>query len=252
MSDLYNASIMINRRLTETLFFLNVKTDFEIPDFKPGQFTTLGLSIQGKMVKRAYSIASSPSNKKHLEFYIALVEDGRLTPELSELKTGDRLFVGPRFVGKFTFDRISGNKDLLLVSTGTGVAPFLSMIRTHLKGTSQRKIILLQGARFSYELGFYSELCFWEKRYKNFLYIPAVSRPQEDPNWGGINGRVTQVIQSEEFMKKVGKTMSPDAFEILLCGNPDMIEEMAEYFIQRGFNQESKKGPVNIHFEKYW
>jgi ferredoxin/flavodoxin---NADP+ reductase len=256
MTDFFNATVIKNDRVSDTLCLITVKPDFEVKDFKPGQFTTLGLMGKKdgheKLVKRAYSVASSPAQTSYLEFYIALVPNGKLSPYLFNLKQKDRLFVGEKFVGKFTLDTLPEHKHLLMISTGTGLAPFLSMIRTHLICGGDRHFAILHGARYSYELGFYSELAVMSVNCKNFNYIPCISRPEKDPFWGGPKGRVTEVIKKDEVKKQTGIELTPDNFEVLLCGNPAMITEMTDHLTTLGFKENTKDNPGTIHTEKYW
>lgn len=260
MSEDYNASVVKNDRLSDSLCLLTIKPDFEIRDFKAGQFTTLGLKLTRtendsenvKLVRKAYSIASSPIQNKYLEFYIARVVDGELTPHLFDLEPGDRVCVGEKITGAFTLDDIPENKHLLMISTGTGLAPFLSMIRTHMICGHTRHFVVLHGARFSYELGFYSELSVMSLNCKNFHYIPCVSRAEKDTNWGGAKGRVTAVIKTRVIEKVSGIRLIPDNFEILLCGNPKMVTEIMEYLQELGFKEDTKKQSGEIHIEKYW
>lgn len=257
MTQEYNATVVKNDMVSDGLYLLTVKPDFEIEYFRPGQFTTLGLKLekdgQQKLIKRAYSITSSPAQHHFLEFYIVLVPDGALTPHLFDLEPGDRLYVGPKITGNFTIDKIPPDKNLLMVATGTGIAPYMSMIRTHLVcGEGGRKFIVVQGARHSYELGFYAELCVLDLHCNNFHYIPTVSRPQNDPYWGGPTGRVTKIIQEGLVEKKTKLKITPESFDILLCGNPDMIRDMTEHFEGKGFTSKKGEKRINIHTEKYW
>lgn len=264
----YNASVIKKDFLSENICLLTVKPDFDIGDFKPGQFTILGLKAKEKrfgnsqnpknledpekIIKKAYSILSSPAQEKYLEFYLALVPEGELTPRLFALESGDRLFVGEKITGKFTLDRIPPEKNLLMISTGTGLAPFMSMVRTHLVCGGERKFVILHGARYSYDLGFYSELSVLNSGCKNFHYIPCISRPEKDPNWGGPKGRVTEVIKTGLIEKLSGLQLTPENFDVLLCGNPVMIEEMTRYLESLGFKQNKPEEPGQIHKEEFW
>src|SRR5690606_35989511 len=112
----------------ESLFILTVKGDTPHSKFLPGQYTALGVEINGKIQKRAYSICSGPE-ENHLEFFVATVAEGVVTPTLAKLECGQRVFVQPKIVGTFTLANIPEGKDLVFVSTETGLAPFLSMLR---------------------------------------------------------------------------------------------------------------------------
>lgn len=268
MDQDYNATVIKKDFLSEDLCLLTVKPDFEIADFKPGQFTILGLKAREKryanspdpksyndpekIIKKAYSILSSPAQERYLEFYLALVHEGELTPRLFSLESGDRLFVGEKITGKFTLDNIPPEKNLLMISTGTGLAPFMSMVRTHLVCGGPRKFVILHGARYSYDLGFYSELSVLSSGCKNLHYIPCISRPQNDPNWGGPKGRVTEVIKTGLVEEWTRLKLAPENFDVLLCGNPAMIEEMIRYLESLGFKLNKANQPGHIYKEEFW
>lgn len=264
----YNATVVSHEKMSEHLAILKIKPDFPVNDFKAGQFAVLGLSGTApcapqasqckmpaepqKLIRKAYSIASAGVQTDTLEFYIALVPEGELTPRLFHLQKGDRLFVGTKIAGKFTLGSIPENKNLIMISTGTGLAPFLSMIRTDMICGHDRHFVVIHGARHSNELGYYSELSLMAQNCKNFHYLPAVSRPHEDPNWGGLKGRVTDIITQGVVEKSTGLKLSPEFFDVLLCGNPSMIEDITLYLETRGFCRDSKDRPGNIHKEEYW
>lgn len=263
-----NATILKKEVFTENLFTFTIKTDFPLPDFKAGQFTTLGLpgasprfgthpdpkpiTDPQKLIRRSYSILSSPLKKNHLEFYVALVPEGLLTPRLFLLEEGNRVHVGEKFVGKFTLDQIPAHKHLLMISTGTGVTPFISMLRTHQLENQPRHCVLVHGVRHSTDLTYHAELATRERQSKNIHYIPAVSRPQFDPYWNGPKGRIPDVIRKGAVEEKTGFKLTPDNFDVLLCGNPGMIEDITSYLKDFGFAPDKPGEPGQIHKEEYW
>lgn len=262
-----NATVLKKDVFTENLFTLTVKTDFLLPDFKAGQFTTLGLAGNSprfgtlpdpkpltdpqKLIRRSYSILSSPLQKNHLEFYIALVPEGCLTPRLFLLDAGDRVHVGEKFVGKFTLEHIPEHKHLLMISTGTGVTPFISMIRTHLS-LNNRHCVVMHGVRHSTDMTYHAELLTTDRQNQNFHYMPAVSRPQNDPWWNGPTGRLTDLMRQDTIEQKTGLKFTPDQFEVLLCGNPGMIENITAYLTELGFTPDKGSERGQIHKEEYW
>ena len=164
MPNELNARLLQKVEVSPGLAIFRVAPDgWELGDFVPGQFAVLGLtgdaprcdlaSKEGepatadKMIKRAYSIASSSVAKEYMEFYVVLVESGALTPRLFALEQGDALWLGRKFTGKFTLDRVPEDKHVVFVATGTGLAPYMSMLRTHLVHGSPRRFAVLHGAR---------------------------------------------------------------------------------------------------------
>jgi len=243
--------------------------DGEIPEFTPGQFAVLGLPGSAprcrlsdaeektpepdKLIKRAYSIASSSVEREYVEFYVTLVRSGALTPRLFALEVGDRLWMGPKFTGMFTLDNLPGDVNVVMVSTGTGLAPYMSMIRTRLACSDARRYAVIHGARHSWDLGYRSELITMGRICENFSYLPIVSRPNEEPvAWGGAVGHVQDLWSGGAIEEAWGVRPAPDNTHVLLCGNPGMIEQMVGTLASEGFREHTKDAPGEVHLERYW
>lgn len=267
-SSEYNATVIRRVDITPRLVILQVRPDGEF-SFKAGQYTTLGLlpetprvpeadvlepdpSKPGKLIKRAYSISSGSQTKDHMEFYISLVPSGELTPRLFTLGEGDRVFVGTSGKGMFTLDKIPVDRNILMVATGTGLAPYVSMLRTHLAGCPTQPVAVLHGAAYSWDLGYRGELEGLNARCHNLAYIPVVSRPDSDPDWRGRVGRLTDWLRRPELAQACRFDLQPETTHVLLCGNPGMIEDAQSLLEFRGFKLDSRKDPGTIHAEKYW
>ena len=146
-------------------------------------------ALPDQVIKRAYSIASSSLAKEFLEFYIVLVLSGALTPRLFHLQAGDRIWLLPKFSGLFTLDEVPADQHVVVVSTGAGLAPCVSMLRTQLSCGGPRRFVMLHGARHSSAQGYRGELMTLDRLRYNFDYVPSISRPQEEPvPWGGESG----------------------------------------------------------------
>jgi len=267
-----NAVVTLRNEVSPWLIILQVVPDgWDLPDYVPGQFITLGLpgsvsrcalaepeippADPDKLIRRAYSIASSPMNREFLEFYIALVPDGALSPRLFTLNIGDRIWLSPKATGKFVFDdsRVPKGANLVLVATSSGLAPFVSMLSTYLKFPPQRRVALIHGVRHSWDLGYRSILMAMERLRTNLTYIPVVSRPQEEPvPWKGATGHVQDVWRSGAIEKAWGTRPRPENTNVFICGSPRMSEAMLELLGQEGFKEETKQQPGQIHVEKYW
>ncbi len=267
-----NAVVTLRNEVSPWLMILQVvPDDSDLPEYEPGQFASLGLfglasrcalaepensvADPDKLIKRAYSIASSPVNRDFLEFYIALVPGGALTPRLFNLNIGDRVWLSPRTVGRFAYDdaRISPDANLVLVATSSGLAPFVSMLSTHLQFPSQRRVVILHGVRHSWDLGYRSILMAMQHLRANVTYIPVVSRPQEEPvPWKGATGHVQDVWKSDLLERAWGSRPVPEDTHVFMCGSPHMIGSMTELLVQEGFNEDTKDEPGQIHAEKYW
>ena len=253
------------------LMVLRVVPDgWELPDFKPGQFAVLGLPPEaprcrnadadeemppkpGALIRRAYSIASSSVAREYLELYITLVRSGSLTPRLFALAAGDRVHLGPKITGRFTLDEVSADSNLVLVATGTGLAPYMSMLRTMLPTAGGRRIAVLLGARHSWDLGYQSELVTLDRQCTGLCYLPIISRPAEEPvPWAGPAGYVQDLWRDGAVERAWGFAPTPADTSVFLCGNPSMIEEMVELLAAGGFREHSRKEPGQVFVERYW
>ena len=218
-----------------------------------------------RMIRRSYCIVSERRAAEYLEFYVTLIMSGELTPRLFNLKTGDRLHVGPKAEGLFTLDQVQG-KHILMVGTGTGLAPYMSMIRHELalrvdgriglralwQCNGSRQFVMVHGARYSWDLGFRTELTGLARHCANFHYLPVITRPGEDATWSGRSGYVQDVIASGVIEKETGLALTPENFDILLCGNPGMIETVIGWAEARGFTRDKGRDLGTLHVEKYW
>ncbi len=263
-----NATVTQRTDLAPGLMIIRVKPDgWELPPFKPGQFAVLGLPADAPrspralpedsgpdaFPRRAYSIASSSLDRGFLEFYIVEVPGGALTPRLFALREGDPLWVGPKLTGLFTLDQTDPARNLVLVATGTGLAPYMSMLRTHLATGGDRRYAVIHGARNSRDLGYRDELFHLQRDYPNFLYLPVISRPAEDPGgWTGATGRLQDFWRTNPLDGPWGGHPTPADAELFLCGNPGMVEAMVGVLEAEGFQEHTRKTPGQIHYEKYW
>jgi ferredoxin--NADP+ reductase len=215
--------------------------------FTAGQYATLGVEGTGKRVERAYSIVSSP-NENEIEFFFELVPHGELTPLLHKLQMGDSLLMRKVAKGRFTLDTKSGHVNHFLVCTVTGIAPFVSYIRTLQsdwetgKFSGDLKLYLLNGASRSLEFGYRDELAAVAAQVPWLAYVPTVSRPWEDPDWKGEVGRVDDLIR--KYTDLWG--LLPENTTAYLCGHPEMIEHGKGILKRRGFAKEAVKEEV------YW
>ncbi|MEP0775306.1 MAG: ferredoxin--NADP reductase [Acidobacteriota bacterium] len=265
-----NAVVTRIERVAPGLMILQVAPDgWELPDFKPGQFAVIGLPgsaprcpeangeeqppAPDKLLRRSYSIASSSRQKEYLELYVALVRSGGLSPRLFALREGDRLWLSPKVSGLFTLDQVPADANLVLVATGTGLAPYVSMLRSRLLEESTRRVAVIHGARHSWDLGYRDELTAMQRTFPHLAYIPVVSRPDEEVSpWPGFAGRVQDAWRGGEVARQWGFPPHPDHTHILLCGNPEMVEVMTALLESEGYRQHTRSSPGHIHTEKYW
>jgi ferredoxin--NADP+ reductase len=242
---------------------------WELPPFIPGQFCTIGLPasaprLEGsdaedlslapdRFIRRAYSIASSSRQREYLELYVALVTSGELTPRLLALRPGDRLWLARKITGLFTLKEIPPEKNLVMVATGTGIAPYMSMLRTELDPAEGRRIALLLGARHSWDLGYSRELFTMQRESARLTVLRIVSRPKEEKSpWPGHVGHVQSLWTGSALAEAWGRRPTPEDTHVLLCGNPAMIDDMTKVLVAEGFRPHERGAPGQIHAERYW
>jgi ferredoxin--NADP+ reductase len=259
--DPTNATLVLREDLTEALSIVRVKPDEgAAPDFVPGQFVRLGLprprpaggTGRVRYTRRAYSIGSSPLEKGHLEFFVVLIEEGELTPKLWNINVGDRLWMDNAAKGEFNIDLAPPAKDLVMVSSGTGIAPFLSMLRTFRGQGRWRRFVLINGVRLARDLGYRDELEAVAREDPTVTYIPLASREPEGSDWTGLRGRVQAALETGTYERLVGAPLDPRECHVFLCGNPQMIDDVEALLVAHGFETDQRDRPGNIHFERYW
>jgi len=257
---LLNAKLVERIDITDNLSIFKVLPDSGVPNFTPGQYVALGLYGSAprkeglpledtpppaeKIIKRAYSIGSSPEDKNSLEFYIAIVPDGALTSRIALLNPGERLYIAPRITGTFTLNEAPEGSNLVFVATGTGIAPYISMLRYPATWEKFNNITLIHGVRFSSDFAYSEELQFLEKSSKIFHYYPIVSR--DSKGWTGKRGYVQSLLQDGTIK------LNPLQDHLFVCGNPAMIQDLEELLTANGYKTHKRREPGNLHIEKYW
>lgn len=235
----YEARVVSRRDVSPDLWIIRVAVDGAFR-FVAGQYATLGETSNGKLIERAYSIASSPYEAE-LEIFIELVPQGELTPHLYNRKPGDVLSCRRIAKGRFTLDMKSGRTNHLLLATVTGIAPFVSYVRTlHAdwkKGQmpGEHRLYVVHGASRSWEFGYREEIEKVAAEVPWLKYVPSVSRPLEDLAWKGEKGRVDDVIR--KYSDLWG--LEPEKTSAYLCGHPSMVENGRGILQRRGWKKEA-------------
>lgn len=219
--------------------------------FVPGQFARLGLEKDGKIIWRAYSMVSAAYDE-HLEFYSIVVPDGEFTSQLSRFKPGDEILVDKTSFGFLTTDRFENGKDLWLLATGTGLAPFLSILRDFDVWQQYENLILVHSVRHAEELGYREQLehldqdeVFGEFAHK-FKYLQIVTR---EPVEGALHERITQLIRSGGLEAAAGLPFDHQRSRFMLCGNPEMVDETRKLLQERGFTPTRSARPGHFAVE---
>ncbi|MEO4047186.1 ferredoxin--NADP reductase [Pseudomonas sp. CAU 1711] len=223
--------------------------------FRAGQFARLGVrKADGSVVWRAYSMVSAPHDE-FLEFFSIVVPGGEFTSELSRLRPGDELLVEKQATGYLTLDRFADGRDLWLIGTGTGLAPFLSILQDLEAWQRFERILLVYSARDRGELAYQQLIAELPQREwlegagHKLQYIPVVTRERVA---GALGERVTGLIESGELERAAGLALEPARSRLMLCGNPQMIEDTRAVLKARGLNLALTRRPGQVAVENYW
>jgi ferredoxin--NADP+ reductase len=232
---------------TADLYSIQVEAD--IAPFTAGQFNRLALEIDGEMVARPYSFVNGPANPVN-EFCFTVVKDGPLTHELIRLKTGDPLYLAPRAAGFFVLSEVPDTETLWMLSTGTAIGPFLSILTTAEAWQRYRNIVLVHAVRTTEELVYQDEIkALLEQHAEQLRFIPFVSR--EDTDFA-IKGRVPAAIEDGQLEQRAGLEIAADNTQVMICGNPDMVHDTRSVLEARGLKKNRRRDPGHITTEQYW
>ncbi len=244
-APVYNATLVRREDQSDELGSFWVRLDGDPVAFVPGQYLTIGVVVDGKLLQRPYSVASAPQDggTEGYELYVRLVPVIRFTTALWRIPIGHRLrLIGPK--GKFLLEP-DDDRTHLYVSTGTGIAPFISMIRDTLLRGDPRKTVVLHGCSYEDELGYrdYLETLERDGTYP-VTYVPTISRPDSPRNtgWTGRTGRVEAIVST--VCKDLG--LRPNRTVVYICGNPEMILNVERSLMDRGFPE------FHVKKELYW
>jgi ferredoxin--NADP+ reductase len=227
----------------------SLRVEAAIEPFKAGQFTKLGLQIGDEIVGRPYSIVSAPGDPV-LEFYFSTVPEGPLSPKLSRLGVGDTVLVAPKPNGFLVLDEVPPSIHLWLLATGTGLGPFLSMLKTAEPWQRFQRVVLVHAARMADELTYRRAIArIAEDEPKRFGYIPMISREQAD---FALAGRIPAAIADGRLEARAGLALDAALAHVMLCGNPAMVEDATAALAARGLRKHKRKEPGQISMETYW
>ncbi|MEO1483294.1 MAG: ferredoxin--NADP reductase [Myxococcota bacterium] len=256
----------LNARIAERSDFNGSMTVWRVVpeapfDFVPGQHISLGVPLvsdrkgaTAPVIIRPYSVASSATDRMSLEFLIRRVRGGEATEALWRREPGDAVWLKDRAQGKFTSQALDLEKPLVLFATGTGLGPFLSVVRTLSKTGRLPKTLIVHGVRSSSELVYFNELTQLSRQNPRVHYVSCVSR-DPDPISGHtmVHGRITQLLSSGRFTELTGFTLAPGGVQVMLCGNPDMVADSCELLEERfGLSIHTARSPGEVFFERYW
>lgn len=252
-------------QVTDHLFSFRITRD-RAYRFKPGQFARLGVyreDVHGnrsgpRFVWRAYSIVSADYDE-FLEFYSIVVPEGDFTTELARLRVGDELLIEKQSYGFLTLDRFEGGRDLWLLSSGTGIAPFISILYDMGAWEQYERLILVHSVRNANELAYRDTVeAFRAHEYfgellaadpGKLVYVPIVTR-ESIP--GVLNARIPALLSHGALEEKAGVKLSHERSRIMICGNPDMVDDIRKHLTNAGYAVSRRGAPAQMAVENYW
>ena len=252
MSALHQETVLSVHHWTDRLFSFTTTRDMGLR-FSNGHFTMIGLTVNNKPLLRAYSIVS-PNYEEHLEFLSIKVPDGPLTSRLQHIQVGDSIIVGRKPTGTLLIDYLLPGKNLYMLSTGTGMAPFLSVLRDPETYERFEKVILVHGVRQVNELAYHDYLTqelpqhelLGEMVTSQFLYYPTVTREPYQHM-----GRITDLMESGQLFADLGlPALDPTQDRVMICGSPQMLKDLKSLLEQRGFQEGNTTRPGDFVIER--
>jgi len=247
MSQWIDGNVVNLRQWSDRLYSLQVEAD--VPPFKAGQFTRVALDINGERVARPYSFVNAPDNPL-LEFYFITIPDGPLTRALVSLVPGDRVFLAARSSGFLVLSELPDADYLWLLSTGTAIGPFLSILGDSEVWQRFVKVILVHSVRTKEELTYRHTIDQLLAQHTDRLdYIPFVSREASETC---IQARVPAAIEDGRLEARAGIPRTAGTSQVMICGNPAMVRDTQGILEQRGLKKNRRREPGHITTEQYW
>lgn len=248
---------------SEKLFSIRVSRDAAF-QFVPGQFARLGLALDpdqpGTPTEwRAYSMVSHPSDEE-LEFFSVIVAAGKFSPALSKLQPGEPLWIDKTSFGFLTLERFTDGDDLWLISTGTGLSAYISMLRDPQTWIRFKRVVLVHGVQYANELAYRDQILslLAEHGPQRLIYLPVTSQEQTlaelSPALQTVTApaRITTLLDQGELQKRAGVALDPARARIMLCGNPVMVTDMRARLGELGFAPGRRGISGNLAVENYW
>jgi ferredoxin--NADP+ reductase len=247
MQKWVEGTVVDQRRWTERLFSLRVSA--EVAGFEAGQFAKLALAVGGEMVARPYSFVNAPRERPH-EFYYVTLPEGPLTQKLCKLGAGDTIYLAPRPSGFLVLSEVPAASQLWLLATGTGIGPFLSILKTDAPWQRFQRVVLVHAVRHAEELTYRDTV---EKLLvRHGEQMRAVSFVSRETAVGTLGGRVPAAIEDGRLEAAAGAAISAEASQVMICGNPEMVSDTTEALTRRGMKKHRRREPGQITLENYW
>lgn len=249
MADWLDTAVIEKRVWTPQLFSLRVAGPQ--PRFEAGQFAKLALDLGGERVARAFSFVNPPEASAS-EFFGVVVPDGRLSPALAALEPGERLYLSFSASGFLVLSEIPASDTLWMLATGTGIAPFLSILQAEDVWRRHENVVLVHSVRAVADLVYRDLIAATAARLgARFRYVPMVSRESVSAT-GWLQGRIPAAILDGRLERAAGEVLAPNRSQVMLCGNPDMVGDATEALVARGLRKHRRRAPGQISAERFW
>ena len=247
MAQWLEGTVVDRRGWADGLVSLQVNAPVE--PYRAGQFVKLGLEIDGEVIGRPYSLVNPP-HLQPLDFCFSVVPGGPLSGRLAALRAGDAVLVAPRAAGFLTLEEVPAARHLWMVASGTGIGPFMAILRSEDLWSRFERVVLVHAMRRAADLLYGEEIRAIAVAHSGrFVFVPFVSRERTD---FALPGRIPAAIADGSLERRAGIAISPDASHFMLCGNPDMLRDVTAALQARGLRKHLRKAPGQISVESYW
>lgn len=246
MANWLEGKVVENRRLNDYLTSLII--DVELNGYEAGQFVRVGLPDGDSVLARPYSLVNTPQ-ENHLEVYFNIVEEGPLSPRLFDLKAGDDVLISDNPSGFLTISEVPPCNHLWMIATGTGIGPFLSILKSSAAWEKFEKVMLCYSVSYAHELAYQDTIGqIAEARGNQFCYLPIVTREKLA---GTLGKRVPSVMQDGSLEQKAGLSINAESSHVMMCGSSDMITDVSAELVSREMKKHRRRDPGHFTTEKY-
>jgi len=233
-------------RWNEQLY--SVRIDAPVAGFEAGQFTKIGLDIAGELVGRAYSYVNAPGERP-IEIHFNTVPEGPLSTRLAAVRAGDRVWVVAEPNGFLTLSEVPDRPHLWMMATGTGIGPFVSILRTDAVWERFERVVLVHAVRYVADFGYGDLVRDLQGQHAGKLaVVPFVSR---EPTAFALPGRIPAAVVDGRLEDRAGVRLSPGDSSVMLCGNSGMITDTLKVLEERGLKRHRRREPGHVITEKY-
>jgi ferredoxin--NADP+ reductase len=246
MVDWIEGRVTGKRHWSEALYSLQI--DAPLPEFRAGQYVKVALDFGGERVVRPYSLVNAP-HERPLEVYFNEIPEGPLTPRLSDLDVGDRIWVSSKASGVFTMDNVVSRRHLWMLATGTALGVYLSILKTPEPWERFERVILVHGARNAGELAYRETIAELQAAHEDsFTHIAALTR---DSSETALQGRITNLLENGALEDTAGAKITADDSHLMLCGNSEMIKDVRGWLEAHGLHRHKRHEPGHYTTEQY-